>query len=202
MLAMLLAFLRRLRTYVTLRRARAVKTFGRDIHIGERCKLWAPDSIDIGSGVYIGKEVMIEANCTIGDGAIIANRVAVVGRHDHDFRQVGVPVRFGAWVGALSPDHVHRRERAVIGADVWIGYGAIILTGCTVGRGSIVAAGAVVTKDVPPYSIVGGNPARVLRSRFNEDAVIATHEKRIAAGRFVSSERGFQHFVVEPGAVE
>lgn len=60
----------------------------------------------------------------------------------------------------------------VVGNDVWIGHNAIIMPGVTLGDGVIVAAGAVVTKDVPPYAIVGGNPAQVIRRRFS-DTVIA-----------------------------
>ena len=55
-----------------------------------------------------------------------------------------------------------------IGHDVWIGHGAIVLPGRTIGTGAVVAAGAVVTKDVPDYAIVVGNPARVLRGRFDD----------------------------------
>lgn len=54
----------------------------------------------------------------------------------------------------------------IIGHDVWIGYGATILPGVTVGNGAIIAAQAVVTKSVPPYAIVGGNPAKIIRMRF------------------------------------
>jgi phosphonate metabolism protein (transferase hexapeptide repeat family) len=62
-----------------------------------------------------------------------------------------------------------RRSHAVtIGHDVWIGHGAIILAGRSVGTGAVVAGGAVVTKDVPDYTIVAGNPARVIRRRFPE----------------------------------
>ena len=59
----------------------------------------------------------------------------------------------------------------VVGNDVWIGHGAIIMPGVTIGSGAIIAAGAVVTKDVPPYAIVGGNPAKVIRQRFSDDVV-------------------------------
>ncbi|PQO43900.1 CatB-related O-acetyltransferase [Blastopirellula marina] len=68
--------------------------------------------------------------------------------------------------------YVFHEERPwlVIGDDVWIGFNAIILPGChSIGTGAVIGAGAVVTKDVPPYAIVGGNPARVLRYRFSED---------------------------------
>lgn len=62
-----------------------------------------------------------------------------------------------------------RRSHAVtIGHDVWIGHGAIILAGRSVGTGAVIAGGAVVTKDVPDYTIVAGNPARVIRRRFPE----------------------------------
>ena len=61
---------------------------------------------------------------------------------------------------------------------MWVGYGAIIFTGITVHEGAIVAAGSVVTHDVPPYAIVGGNPARMLSMRFTEEQ-IKEHEKRI-----------------------
>jgi len=60
-----------------------------------------------------------------------------------------------------------RAALVVLGHDVWVGHGAIILPGRTVGNGAVVAAGAVVTKDVAPYAIVAGNPARVIRQRFS-----------------------------------
>ena len=67
-----------------------------------------------------------------------------------------------------NPDVFNWRklQRVTIGHDVWIGHGAIILPGLTVGNGAAVAAGSVVTKDVSPYSIVAGNPAKTVRKRF------------------------------------
>jgi hypothetical protein len=58
-----------------------------------------------------------------------------------------------------------------VGNDVWIGHGAILLRGITVGNGAVIGAGAVVTKDVPSYAIVAGNPARVLRMRFSAELI-------------------------------
>ena len=59
----------------------------------------------------------------------------------------------------------------VVGSDVWIGYEAVILSGVTIGDGAIIGARAVVTHDVPPYTIVGGVPARPIRRRFDDDTV-------------------------------
>jgi acetyltransferase-like isoleucine patch superfamily enzyme len=59
----------------------------------------------------------------------------------------------------------------VIGNDVWIGYRAIILSGVTIGDGAVIGAGAVVTKDVEPYAIVAGNPARLIRKRFDDETI-------------------------------
>ena len=63
------------------------------------------------------------------------------------------------------------RGDTVVGNDVWLGYGALVLPGVTIGHGAIVAAASVVASDVPPYAIVGGNPARVIRMRYEPDDV-------------------------------
>jgi acetyltransferase-like isoleucine patch superfamily enzyme len=164
--------------------------------------LWAPDRISIGREVYIGKHVHIECNCTIGDYVLIANRVAIVGRLDHDFRAVGYPMRFAPWAGAPSvAEAIKRKQKLVIESDVWVGYGATILSGITISRGSLIGAGAVVTKDVPPYSIVTGNPAKVVGMRF-ESEKIEEHEARIKDGVFKFSEKGYEYWTVKPGKWE
>lgn len=66
-----------------------------------------------------------------------------------------------------------KSETVTIGNDVWIGFNSIILGGVTIGNGAIIAAGSVVTKDVPPYSIVGGSPARVIKYRFEKKQIEA-----------------------------
>jgi acetyltransferase-like isoleucine patch superfamily enzyme len=71
-----------------------------------------------------------------------------------------------------------KSKKIVIGNDVWIGYGALISRGVTIGDGAIVAARTIVTRDVPPYAIVAGSPARVLRYRFPEDVIAQLQELR------------------------
>jgi acetyltransferase-like isoleucine patch superfamily enzyme len=127
--------------------------------------LWAPHELVIGDDVYIGKGCTIECDGRIGDGTLIANRVGLVGRYDHDYRAIGVPIRRAPWIGDPAALVASRVD---IGSDVWIGYGAIVLSGVSVGRGAIVAAGSVVTHDVSDYTIVAGNPARELGHRFDK----------------------------------
>lgn len=199
MMAHAMAALRRLRTAWTLYRCRGCVDAGRDLHIGTDTRLWAPSRLRIGHHVYIGKHVNIEANADIGDFCLIANAVAIVGRHDHDFTRVGYPVRFAPWIGSrLAPPSAHLHEKAVIEQDVWLGYGVVVLTGVVIGRGSIIAAGSVVTHDIPPYSIAAGVPARPISTRFPDPADRAAHEHSLLHGRFAFSERGYDHSTIEP----
>ena len=78
------------------------------------------------------------------------------------------------WEHAIpNPNNQSEIEDTIIGNDVWIGYNATIMPGVQIGHGAIVASKAVVTKDVSPYSIVGGNPAKVIRMRFDESTIKA-----------------------------
>lgn len=200
--ALILAVARRAQTLITAFAFRKVLTHGHGLHLGARTRLWAPVKVTMGNNVYVGKDVHIECNADIGDYVMIANRVALVGRHDHDFHAVGVPVRFAPWVGKTNPPSPYRDEKVVVESDVWLGFGAVLLSGVCVGRGAIVAAGAVVTKSVEPYSIVGGNPARQIGRRFADESLIAEHEQRIRNGKFVFSERGYDHWIVHSGHLD
>ena len=83
------------------------------------------------------------------------------------------PVLFEEWGldVARIPEAWDNKGNIVVGSDVWIGYEAVILAGVTIGDGAIVAARAVVTQDVPPYTIVGGVPARPIRKRFSDQEI-------------------------------
>lgn len=84
------------------------------------------------------------------------------------------PVFGNGWTGRFDGElEFPRRGDTVVGNDVWIGYDTLVMPGVTIGDGAIVAARSVVTRDVPPYAIVGGNPATVMRQRFDEAVVAA-----------------------------
>jgi acetyltransferase-like isoleucine patch superfamily enzyme len=117
---------------------------------------------------------------TIGRFCSIADKVEILlgGNHRTDW---ATTYPFSAllelWPSApKTQDHHTSRGDVTIGSDVWLGSGAIILSGVTIGHGAVVAAGALVTKDVPPYAIIGGNPAQVIRCRFDEATVAALLE--------------------------
>lgn len=127
---------------------------GNDVYIGPGACLIAGDS-----GIEIGNKVMFGPNVTVVGGD---HNISVIGKYMFDVKE--------KMPGDDLPVHIHD--------DVWVGTGAIILKGVTIGRGSLVAAGALVKSDVPNYSIVGGVPAKVLRMRFSEEE-IAAHEKAL-----------------------
>lgn len=144
---------------------------GQDFAFGINSVLWAPTSLQIGDDVSVGSNVRIEVDGQIGDGVLIANSAALVGRIDHEMHAVGVTIRASRWVGDF-PDLLSRS--VTIGSDVWIGFGAIVLSGVTIGDSTIVGAGSVVTHSVPPNSIAVGNPATVIGQRFS-DLVFEEH---------------------------
>jgi virginiamycin A acetyltransferase len=77
----------------------------------------------------------------------------------------------GDWSTAMDNKSYPTKGNTIIGNDVWLGYRASILPGVTIGHGSIIGSYSVVTRHIPPYSVVGGNPAKVIRPRFDESAI-------------------------------
>ena len=115
-----------------------------------------PWKISVGKGVWInrgcefyGSMLAGNARITIGDHCALAPRVRVLSA-THDYHRLDLP---------------DRAASVTIGHHVWIGAGATILPGVTIGDGAVVAAGSVVTKDVAPFTIVAGNPARFIKKR-------------------------------------
>lgn len=116
--------------------------------IGEGLKVG--DNSSIGHLSYIGCSGYIE----IGKNVMMSPRVSIYSEN-HNFEDIDIAMK----------DQGVTRSFVKIEDDCWIASNSIILAGVTVGKGSVVAAGSVVTKDVPSYSIVGGNPAKVIKSR-------------------------------------
>lgn len=114
---------------------------------------------------------------TIGRYCSIADRVEILlgGEHRLDWASTyPFAAMRGHFPDAQAPEDYHAsRGDVVIGHDVWLGSGCMILSGVTVGHGAVVAARAVVTRDVPPYAVVAGSPARVVRHRFPPDVAEA-----------------------------
>lgn len=78
----------------------------------------------------------------------------------------------GGWEKVTPKDEeLPFKGDTVVGNDVWIGYESVIMPGVTIGDGAVIAAKSVVTKDVPPYTIFGGNPAQVIKQRFDDDII-------------------------------
>ncbi len=122
-----------------------------------------------------GDRLIIGKFCSIACGAKF-----LFASGNHALRSLATytfPVFFDEW--GLDAKNIRdawdNKGDIVIGSDVWIGYEAVIMAGVTIGDGAIIGTRAVVTKDVPPYTIVGGVPARPIRRRF-DDAVIETLE--------------------------
>jgi len=127
---------------------------GSDVFLGVRPTLMAAKSI-----IRIGNKVMLGPHVTMIGGS---HNAAEIGRVMFDVTDK----RPGDDLGVVIED------------DVWVGASAIILRGVTVGRGAIIAAGSVVTKSVPPYAVAAGCPARVIRFRWNVEAIIR-HEAMV-----------------------
>ena len=129
-------------------------------------------TISIGSDVYIGPGASLSGqDIRIGNKVLLGPRVVMLGG-DHQIDVLGKTIFDCREPGVTRP--------IIVCDDVWIGAGSTILKGVTVGRGSVVGAASVVTRDVAPYSIVAGNPARLIRMRFDPDT-LARHRALVEA---------------------
>lgn len=151
---------------------------GKGFHAGLRVRLWAKETLIIGKSFYIGRDSFIETDCIIGDYVIMGNKSAIVGRFDHNFQEIGAPIRLASSIRDKNYDWKGKDLITRIGNDVWIGYGATIMQGVTINDGAIIAAGSVVTKDVDAYSIYGGNPAKKIKDRFENQMLLEAHVKK------------------------
>lgn len=166
-----------------------------DFHVESNLRLIGPSALElrwrfndprltIGRGTYGDPTIVLyssEDRVEIGNFSSFAAGCHLLAGGEHNTQITSTYpflVYYGEDPGALVADPTRiRYQYAVykgplrIGSDVWIGYRAMVLSGVTIGHGAIIGAGAVVAKDVPPFAIVVGNPARVIKKRFDEDLV-------------------------------
>ena len=155
-----MSLLRRLKILLGLKRTKSAPPF---VTIGRATQWWRR------SFPYPAREdcpIEIGSFCSLADGVYILSGIS-----NHRVDTVSTK-NFGNLFPEV-PSAPIVKGPTVIGSDVWIGRNAIILPGLKIGHGAVVGAGAVVTKDVPPYAIVAGNPAKVLRRRFDDEIVEA-----------------------------
>jgi chloramphenicol O-acetyltransferase type B len=172
----IISILNRARIYILQHTVWRKYSFGNNFHSGRGVVLWAKNGIQIGNNCYIGRFSQIECDTVIGNNVIFANCVAIVGRHDHHYQQIGTPTRLASQIRDTDYNWKGLHEKVVIEDDVWVGYGSILLGGVKIGEGSIIAAGSVVTKDIEAFQIYGGNPARKLKPRFENSDELEEHK--------------------------
>ena len=129
-------------------------------HTGAKVNIERGANFGTGADISIGDYSGIGVNASVRGPLIIGNNVmmgpdVVIITSSHNFDRTDIPMRFQG----------SNKKPVSIGNDVWIGQRVVILQGVNIGDGAIIAAGAVVTKDVPPYTIVGGIPAKIIKSR-------------------------------------
>lgn len=151
---------------------------GEHVIFEDGVRVWHPETIEIGDNVYIGHDAMLKGyhlgRMVIGDDTWIGQGAFL---HSAGSLRIGQRVGVGPMVKVLTSSHRDEGRdhpvlgsplefaQVVIGDDVDLGIGSIVLPGVTIGRGVLVGAGAVVVRDVEPYAVVAGNPARVIRMR-------------------------------------
>jgi acetyltransferase-like isoleucine patch superfamily enzyme len=131
-------------------------SYGRNFSVGKGADIRPPSYFKCGDDVGIGKNLTVETNVQIGDEVLVSSNVSFVG-DDHQFDDPNSSV---FWQGRKPEGCV------VLEGDNLVGFGCTLIGGVKVGRGAIIGAGAVVTRDLPPYTICVGVPARPTRSRF------------------------------------
>lgn len=125
-----------------------IKRCGKNVNIQNRARF--------GHNLIVGDHSGIGENCRVSSGTIIGNNVMMA-------PDVIICTQSHKYLKETYDGFV--KKPVIIEDNVWIGYRVIILPGVRVGKNAIIGAGAVVTKDVPPYAVIGGNPARVLKMR-------------------------------------
>lgn len=134
------------------------KSMGKHVNIEKGARFGNGSEVEIGDYSGIGINAVIPRNSRIGRHVMMAPNVFIFTRN-HEFSDATTPMCFQ---GETPP------KRVVIEDDVWIGRNVMVMPGRTIRKGSIVAAGCILTKDFPEYSVIGGNPSKLIKSRITQ----------------------------------
>lgn len=137
---------------------RIFKKCAKKVNVGQGARFGNGKNIQIGFNSSIGINAKVPNNIIIGENVMMGLNVTIF-QSNHAFDRLDIP---------MTKQGYKTYPPMVIEDDVWIGSNAIILAGRTIKKGTIIAAGTVLTKDFPEYSIVGGNPSRLIKSRLPE----------------------------------
>ncbi|WP_022668291.1 acyltransferase [Desulfospira joergensenii] len=149
-----------------------VKSAGKGFYVGRRVHI-RKECLEAQDYVFIGSKCRIASRTKLGNFVMLASGVSLVGG-DHRMDRRGVPMIFSGR-GVNRP--------IIVEDDVWVGHGTVIMHGVTIGEGAIVAAGSIVTHNVNPYTIVGGNPAKEIRRRFSSEVEKEEHRAKLKTYR-------------------
>lgn len=151
---------------------RKFKKKGKNLIFSKKGIFIRPEEISFGNNVFISSNFHISArNLIIGNNIMIGPNL-VIECDNHIYDKIGETM--------FQNRHVRNVKGVNIKDDVWIGANVIILPGVTIGEGSIIGAGSVVTKDIPEYSICVGNPCKKVKDRFSKEDLIE-HQNKIKA---------------------
>lgn len=142
--------------------------FGSSVYLHHNSEI--KTSVEIKDGTYINGKIRIlgSSKVTIGKYCAIGSGVRIISSN-HDISHANLQYNFENKYFGRNVDV--SKGPVTIGNNVWIGDLAIILSGVHIGDGAVLAAGTIVTKDVPPYAIVAGNPAKIIKFRFNKTVI-------------------------------
>lgn len=162
--------LNKIRNFLNFNILNSYIQYGKNVHIQWNVEIFSPNKIIIlGDNVGINSATVIISDLIVGNDVLIGPRCGFINRGEHTYNICSQTIFDGPRA---------KSETIIIKDDVWIGYGSTVLGGVTIGEGSIVAAGSLVIHSVPEYSIVAGNPAEIIKMRFNTDEIMK-HKKAL-----------------------
>lgn len=152
--------------------------YGRNMHCQFNARFSPSRKIIFGDNVGIGYHCFFQCDIEVGNYVLIGSNSVFINSDDHNIYDIGKVI----WEAGRGDKY-----KILIEDDVWIGHGVIIMTPVKIGRGAVIAAGSLVNKDVEPYSIVGGVPARILKRRFTEKEIYI-HESKLIERNIMTAE--------------